>query len=88
MTERSDEQAGTVTSVGCRSPTNWLSSLAAEAEAGYDVQGLRRRGGRPPLGSAPLRTVLPAGRSRLRLQAAAMSSVVGGLFIPTFLYLE
>jgi hypothetical protein len=31
-----------------------VADLAAKAEAGYDVEEiLRRRGGRPPLGSAP-----------------------------------
>ena len=31
-----------------------VAELAAQAEAGYDVdETLRRRGGRPPLGSAP-----------------------------------
>nr|WP_307875318.1 ribbon-helix-helix protein, CopG family [Frankia nepalensis] len=30
-----------------------VAELAAEAEAGYDVAGRRRRGGRRPLGSAP-----------------------------------
>lgn len=31
-----------------------VEQLAEEAEAGYDVDGLlRRRGGRPPIGSAP-----------------------------------
>jgi hypothetical protein len=30
-----------------------IDELAAEAEAGYDVAALRRRGGRRPLGSAP-----------------------------------
>ncbi len=33
---------------------NLVSELAEKAEAGYDVdEMLRRRGGRPPLGSAP-----------------------------------
>jgi hypothetical protein len=30
-----------------------VDRLAAEAEAGYDVPSLRRRGGRRPIGSAP-----------------------------------
>ncbi|KLL10848.1 CopG family transcriptional regulator [Protofrankia sp. BMG5.30] len=30
-----------------------VSTLAAEAEAGYDVDVLRRRGGRPRIGAAP-----------------------------------
>ncbi|MCK9878829.1 ribbon-helix-helix protein, CopG family [Frankia sp. Ag45/Mut15] len=30
-----------------------IDELAAEAETGYDVAALRRRGGRRPLGSAP-----------------------------------
>jgi hypothetical protein len=29
-----------------------IDQLAAEAEAGYDVEALRRRGGRRPMGSA------------------------------------
>lgn len=33
-----------------------VERLAADAEAGYDVEGvIRRRGGRPPLGSAAAR---------------------------------
>jgi hypothetical protein len=34
-----------------------IDRLAAEAEAGYDVETLRRRGGRRPLGSAPAEVV-------------------------------
>jgi Ribbon-helix-helix protein, copG family len=34
-----------------------VAQLAAEAEAGYDVTTLRRRGGRQPLGSAPAAVV-------------------------------
>lgn len=34
-----------------------VAALAAEAEAGYDVARLQRRGGRPPLGSAPAAVV-------------------------------
>jgi len=30
-----------------------VDQLAHEAEAGYEVAALRRRGGRPPLGSGP-----------------------------------
>ncbi|WP_018635909.1 ribbon-helix-helix protein, CopG family [Parafrankia elaeagni] len=30
-----------------------VARLAGEAEAGYDVEVLRRRGGRRPIGSAP-----------------------------------
>ncbi|GIH73047.1 hypothetical protein Mth01_53000 [Sphaerimonospora thailandensis] len=30
-----------------------IAALAEEAEAGYDVDVLRRRGGRRPIGSAP-----------------------------------
>nr|WP_307873918.1 MULTISPECIES: ribbon-helix-helix domain-containing protein [unclassified Frankia] len=33
--------------------TEMIDELAAEAETGYDVAALRRRGGRRPLGSAP-----------------------------------
>ena len=34
-----------------------IDELAADAEAGYDVAALRRRGGRRPLGSAPAEVV-------------------------------
>jgi len=34
-----------------------IATLAAEAEAGYDVNTLKRRGGRPPMGSAAARVV-------------------------------
>jgi Ribbon-helix-helix protein, copG family len=34
-----------------------IAALAAEAEVGYDVATLRRRGSRPPLGSAPAAVV-------------------------------
>jgi len=30
-----------------------IEELAREAERGYDVESLRRRGGRPPLGAGP-----------------------------------
>lgn len=37
----------------CRSPTSWFVELAEKAAAGYDVDEMsRRRGGRPPIGSA------------------------------------
>lgn len=35
-----------------------IERLSAETEAGYDVEALKRRGGRRPLGSAPA-TVVP-----------------------------
>lgn len=34
-----------------------IEALADEAERGYDVKALRRRGGRPLLGSAPAEVV-------------------------------
>lgn len=34
-----------------------IAELVAEAEAGYDVESLRRRGGRPPMGRAPAEVV-------------------------------
>lgn len=34
-----------------------IDRLAEQAEAGYDVQRLRRTGGRPPMGSAAARVV-------------------------------
>jgi hypothetical protein len=37
-----------------------IEKLAAEAEAGYDIEKLRRRGGRKLLGSAAAR-VVPSG---------------------------
>ncbi|WP_368861299.1 ribbon-helix-helix protein, CopG family [Frankia sp. AgB32] len=33
--------------------SDMIDELAADAETGYDVAALRRRGGRRPLGSAP-----------------------------------
>lgn len=40
------------TSGGVPVTDDLIDQLAAEAEAGYDVAALRRRGGRRPLGSA------------------------------------
>lgn len=40
------------TSGGVPVTDDMVQRLADEAEAGYDVAGLRRRGGRRPLGSA------------------------------------
>lgn len=39
------------------SPKELVEQLNDEAEAGYDVSALRRRGGRPPLGSGPAEVV-------------------------------
>jgi Ribbon-helix-helix protein, copG family len=52
-----------------------VDRVAAEAEAGYDVETLRRRGGRRPLGSAAA-TVVPVRldpelRAALNRRAAA-----------------
>jgi hypothetical protein len=41
------------TSGGVPVTDDLVERLAAEAEAGYDVASLRRRGGRRPAGSAP-----------------------------------
>jgi hypothetical protein len=46
------------TSGGTPVTDDLVDRLAAEAEQGYDVAALRRRGGRRPLGSAPA-TVVP-----------------------------
>lgn len=46
------------TSGGVLITDEFIDQLAAEAEAGYDLEMLRRRGGRRPLGSAPA-TVVP-----------------------------
>lgn len=40
------------TSGGTPIDDNHIDQLATEAEAGYDVETLRRRGGRRPMGSA------------------------------------
>ncbi|MEU6410996.1 CopG family transcriptional regulator [Microbispora sp. NPDC046933] len=41
------------TSSGVPVTDELIAALAEEAEAGYDVDTLRRRGGRRPMGSAP-----------------------------------
>lgn len=41
------------TSRGVPIDDDTIEALAAEAEAGYDPAVLRRRGGRPPMGSGP-----------------------------------
>lgn len=52
-----------------------IARLADEAEAGYDVDTLRRRGGRPRMGSAPAEVVPvrldPALRAALTRRAEA-----------------
>lgn len=45
------------TSSGVPVTDDLVEQLAAEAEQGYDVGTLRRRGGRPPMGSAPAAVV-------------------------------
>lgn len=45
------------TSDGVRVTDETVQRLADEAEAGYDVAALRRRGGRRPLGSGPAEVV-------------------------------
>jgi hypothetical protein len=52
-----EEQSATPTSGGVPVTDNLVDDLAAEAEVGYDVSTLRRRGGRRPLGSAPAEVV-------------------------------
>jgi hypothetical protein len=51
-----NEQAGR-TSGGFEVTDETVQRLADEAEAGYDVAALRRRGGRRPLGSGPAEVV-------------------------------
>ena len=41
------------TSRGVPIDDDTIDALAAEAEAGYEPTSLRRRGGRPPMGSGP-----------------------------------
>jgi len=52
-----------------------IQALAAEAEAGYDPDSLRRRGGRTPIGSAAARVIPvrldPELEEALRERAAA-----------------
>ncbi|SNQ46205.1 CopG domain protein DNA-binding domain protein [Frankia canadensis] len=52
-----------------------VARLAGEAESGYDVDALRRRGGRRPIGSAPGEVVPvrldPELRAALATRAAA-----------------
>jgi hypothetical protein len=52
-----EEQAATPTSGGVPVTDDLIDDLAAEADAGYDVAALRRRGGRRLLGSAPAEVV-------------------------------
>ncbi|MDQ1647753.1 MAG: hypothetical protein QOJ50_3937 [Cryptosporangiaceae bacterium] len=52
-----EEQAVTPTSGGVPVTDDLIDDLAAEADAGYDVAALRRRGGRRLLGSAPAEVV-------------------------------
>ncbi len=46
-----------VTSKGQPVTDEDVESLAAEAEAGYDVRALKRAGGRKPIGSAAARVI-------------------------------
>jgi hypothetical protein len=48
----------TPTSGGVPVTDELINRLSAEAEVGYDVEALKRRGGRRPLGSAPA-TIVP-----------------------------
>ena len=48
-----ENEPGTPTSGGVPITDDLIDRLAAEAEEGYEVAALRRRGGRRPLGSAP-----------------------------------
>src|SRR4051794_5689594 len=52
-----EDQPATPTSSGVPVTDDLIDDLAAEAEVGYDVNTLRRRGGRRPLGSAPAEVV-------------------------------
>jgi hypothetical protein len=57
MTDERGEHSTPVTSGGEPVTEGLIEALAAEAEAGYDVAELRRRGGRPRMGSAPAEVV-------------------------------
>jgi hypothetical protein len=54
MTPEKDQRR---TARGVPVTTEMIDELAAEAETGYDIASLRRRGGRRPLGSAPAEVV-------------------------------
>jgi hypothetical protein len=49
----SEHKETTRTSGGVPITDEMVDRLAAEAEDGYDVEALRRRGGRRPMGSGP-----------------------------------
>jgi len=53
MMEKPDQP----TSGGVPVTQDLVAELVAEAEAGFDVDALRRRGGRRPLGAAPAAVV-------------------------------
>lgn len=53
-----DSDPTTPTSGGVPVTDELIDRFSTEAEAGYDVEALKRRGGRRPLGSAPA-TVVP-----------------------------
>jgi hypothetical protein len=48
-----DHRATTPTSGGVPVTDEQINQLVTEAEHGYDIDTLRRRGGRRPMGSAP-----------------------------------
>jgi hypothetical protein len=54
-----------------------VERLSEEAEAGYDVAVLRRRGGRPPLGSGPADVVPVRLDPELRAALAARADADG-----------
>ncbi|MCK9901187.1 ribbon-helix-helix protein, CopG family [Frankia sp. Cpl3] len=70
-----DETGRVPTSGGVPVTDELVARLAGEAESGYDVEVLRRRGGRRPIGSAPGEVVPvrldPELRAALASRAAA-----------------
>ena len=74
----SDDQYPAPTSRGVPVTDDLVDRLADEAEAGYDVDVLRRRGGRPRMGSGPAEVVPvrldPALRAALAQRAEADNS--------------
>ena len=68
-----DDRAKTPTSGGVPVTEDRIDQLVAEAEQGYDVDSLRRRGGRRPMGSADVVPVRldPALRAALVRRAEA-----------------
>jgi hypothetical protein len=66
-----DNSSTPTTSNGVPVTDELVDRLAREAEAGYDVTALRRRGGRPPRGSGPADVVPVRLEPELRAALAA-----------------